>query len=366
MSRLFRVLLVLFLSALGFISAQDTSSQQPVVTESPKAQPVAPGTSVDRQVLLDVRVTDKSGAPVRGLQQQDFTILDDKLPLPIASFQAVNHDAAAATDPPVEVILVVDAVNASFQAVNFARSEVKKFLLENGGKLPLPVSLVFFTDRETKVQPDSSRDGNALAALYQQYETGLRSITRSAGIYGASERFSLSIKTITQLAAYEATRPGRKLMIWFSPGWPMLSGPRIQLSEKDQQHIFESIVQLSTGLRQARVTLYSMDPLGLADAGGLRVSYYEEFLKGIGMASRATAGNLALQVLATQSGGRAIHSGNDLTSEIEKCAAEADSYYILSISAPRADKTNEYHSLAVSVGKPGVTARTRTGYYAQP
>ena len=28
--------------------------------------------------------------------------------------------------------------------------------------------------------------------------------------------------------------------------------------------------------------------------------------------------------------------------------------------------TDEYHTLEVKVDKPGLTARTRTGYYAQP
>jgi hypothetical protein len=30
------------------------------------------------------------------------------------------------------------------------------------------------------------------------------------------------------------------------------------------------------------------------------------------------------------------------------------------------DGPNEYHALEIKLGKPGLTARTRTGYYAQP
>jgi hypothetical protein len=33
---------------------------------------------------------------------------------------------------------------------------------------------------------------------------------------------------------------------------------------------------------------------------------------------------------------------------------------------PDADQANEYHALGVTVDKPGITARTCTGYYAQP
>src|SRR5580704_17833590 len=78
----------------------------------------------NRQITLDVVVTDKSGKPVPGLQQQDFTLLDNKQPQKILSFQA----AAEKTDPPVEVILLVDEVNTNFTSVSFERAQVEKFL----------------------------------------------------------------------------------------------------------------------------------------------------------------------------------------------------------------------------------------------
>jgi len=355
---------VLLAGLLNFVLlAQDSQVPQLKPAESAKTAPPAIVGGNEREVLLDVQVTDKSGAPVRGLQQQDFTLLDDKLPLNIVSFRAVDP---AATAEPVEIVLVIDAVNASFQNVTYEREQLKKFLLQNGGKLEQPVSLVLFEDTGTKLQPSASRDGNALAALYDQYETGLRSIKRSSGFYGAAERFSLSIKTIGQLTAYEAKKPGRKFMVWFSPGWPMLSGPGIELSNKDMERMFSSVVALSTQLRQARVTLYQIDPLGVAEAGGMRVTYYEQFLKGVPSISKVTAGNLALQVLAVQSGGRVFNSSNDLTNALANCASDATGFYDISFNAPRADRANEYHSLEVTVNKPGVVARTRTGYYAQP
>jgi VWFA-related protein len=362
MSLFARLFLVLCLVPLSAVFGQN--SPLPI----PQLKPRPAGPSVpDRQITLDVQVTDKSGAPVRGLQKQDFTLLDDKQPANILSFRAVDNGAGSTADPPVEVILVVDAVNASFQAVSYERSELRKFLLQNGGKLTLPMSLVIMTDTGTTMQNGFSRDGNALAALYDQYDTGLRSVTRSAGVYGAVERFDASTKTLTSLVAYEGTRPGRKLMIWFSPGWPMLSGDNVKLSRKTGSQIFNSIVALNTGLRQARVTLYSIDPLGQADEGGSRISDYKNFLKGVTSPSRVAVGDMSLQVLAVHSGGRVLNSTNDLTAAIAECITDADSFYVLSFDAARADQTfDEYHALAVTVDKPGITARTRTGYYAQP
>jgi hypothetical protein len=72
---------------------------------------------------------------------------------------------------------------------------------------------------------------------------------------------------LQQLVQQEAPRPGRKIIVWVSPGWPLLSGPEVQLDSKQEQGIFENIVSFSTLMRQARVTLYSVDSLGSRDFG---------------------------------------------------------------------------------------------------
>ncbi len=361
---LFSRWLVVLVVSLSVASAQNAPTPQ--LQPRPPEPATQPASGIDRQITLDVQVRDKSGAPVRGLQKQDFTILDDKQPKNILSFQAVDNGTGMTADPPVEAVLVVDAVNTSFQAVTFERTELKKFLLQNDGKLAVPASLVIFTDAGPKIQNGSSRDGKALAALYEQYQTGLRFIGRSQGFYGATERFDMSLKTLSQLVGYEGSRPGRKLIIWFSPGWPLLSGPNIELTNKDEQHFFDSIVTTSGAMRQARITLYAIDPLGMTDAGGFRTFYYKEFVKGVSSYKRAQPGNLALQVLAVQSGGLVLNSTNDLAASIADCTSDAEAYYVVTLDSARADHANESHALGVTVDKPGVTARTRTGYYAQP
>ena len=77
------------------------------------AQQAGPPAGTNRQITLDVVVTDKSGKPVPGLQQQDFTLLDNKQPQKILSFTAVQGGAKTA-DPPVDVVLLVDEVNTTF------------------------------------------------------------------------------------------------------------------------------------------------------------------------------------------------------------------------------------------------------------
>ena len=97
---------------------------------------------------------------------------------------------------------------------------------------------------------------------------GLRNITRSTGVYGADERFQLSLKALATISASDATRVGRKIILWISPGWPLLSGPNIQLTPEQRGRLFGTIVGLSKELRDERVTLYSIDSLGTNEGVG--------------------------------------------------------------------------------------------------
>jgi len=316
-------------------------------------------------IVLDVVVTDKSGKPVSGLQEQDFSILDDKTAAKITSFHA-SERTAEPSDPPVQAILVVDAVNGSSQNVIYEAQQLQKFLRHDNGRLPMPMSLAIFTDTSAQIQPQPTLDGNILADGLGANQPGLRTLGRSAGFNGAAERLQLSLGTLERIAQYESAREGRKLLIWISPGWPLLSEPGIQLTEKDQRMLFNSVVQFSEQLRDARITLYSIDPLGMNDAGSLRTFYYQSFLKGVTSAKKVDSGNLALQVISTQSGGLVLNSSNDFQKLVATPLVDATAFYTLSFDAARADHSDEYHALQVKVDKPGLTARTRTGYYAQP
>jgi VWFA-related protein len=323
-------------------------------------QNAAPTQAANGTITLDVVVSPKSGPPVADLQQQDFTLLDNNTPQAITSFKAVTGREA-----PIEVVLVIDAVNASYQTVSVARPEIDKFLRAEGGRLAYPVNLVLFTDKGAQGLGSFSTDGNALSAALDEADVGLRSITRSAGFYGATERFQLSIQTLGQLVAKMATRPGRNLMLWVSPGWPLLSGPRVELDSKQQQELFADIVTLSTQLLQGRVTLYNINPLGNTESLG-SVFYYKEFVKGISKPSQVQVGDLGLPVLADQSGGLVLNFNNDVSSLLRECISDSAPYYEISFDPPPGDKRDEYHHLEIKLAKHGLTARARQGYYAQP
>src|SRR5687767_9662416 len=64
----------------------------PSVAQTPQP-PFKTGVNV---VEVDVVVTEKGGGPVRGLRQEDFTVLEDGKPVSLATFTAVDIPAAPA------------------------------------------------------------------------------------------------------------------------------------------------------------------------------------------------------------------------------------------------------------------------------
>ncbi len=89
-------------------------------------------------------------------------------------------------------------------------------------------------------------------------------------------------------------------------------------------------------------------------------------MKGVSKPSQVDAGDLSLQVLATQSGGLALHSSNDVAGLLQTCLADTEAYYELSFKPLPAEHRDEYHHLEIRLARPGLTGRTREGYYAQP
>ncbi len=340
------------------------ASSQQTTPAPPLAQRPAAEAKTGAPVTLGVVVTDKSGKPVSGLQKSDFTVLDDNHPETITSFQAMGERDSA--DPPTQVFLLMDGVNIDYQHVMQQREELVRYLRQAGAKLPEPTSLIILSDTTTQIQPAPTEDGSVLIGLMDSSQSALRSIGRSQGFYGGVDRLQLSLDALGQLVSREAQQPGRKLLIWLSSGWPLLTGPNVELTQKDQAALFNIVVRMSTALREARVTVYSVDPLGMSDAGGFRTFYYQSFLKGVTSASQMQNGNLGLQVIAVQTGGLVLNSTNDVAKSIATCMDDAKAFYTLTFNSPPADHPNEYHSLQVKVDKPKLTARTRTGYYAQP
>jgi len=348
-------ILFLGLELLGFGQQAPTPGS---TTELPKAVSAVAPTRID----LDLLVADSSGKPVADLEPFDFTLLDDNQPRKVLSFRRTDGTVGSRFDPPVEVIIVLDAVNLNYQAVERIRLDVDRYLRQNGGHLAQPFSIFMLTSEGLRVQPAPSRDGNALAAALDQSTGTVRSRGTAGDVFGLAEQFHTSIQTIAGIGENEAHKPGRKMLIWLGPGWPMLMDRRFIETNESREGYFKTIVSLSKKLREARVTVYSLYTIVGVTSRGL----YEAYVKPVKEPRKTETGNLALQVFVMETGGRVIDSSNDLVAQINSCVADIGPYYTLSFAAPAAEHADEYHDLKVQIDQPGLTVRTNTGYYNQP
>ncbi len=317
------------------------------------------------KIQLDMVVSDAMGNDVTGLQPWDFKLLDDNQPRRILTFHAYDG-IAVKPDPPVEIILMLDTLNLPFQQVSAVRQELDRFLRANGGHLKQPLSLMLLTDKGLKVQPRPSLDGNAVAAVLAKVTGSISSINPAMGAEGQLERFQRSVRQMAVIAENKAARPGRKLLIWVGPGWPILDKGTVTYSAKDPVRMFDTIVELSTRLREARIAVYSVAPADASLSVGKFTNLYQAFLAGVATPKLADSGNLALKVLATQTGGQILGPGNDLAEQIDRCITDANVFYHISFDPPPAAHADEYRDLRVQVSKPGLTVRTNSGYYNQP
>jgi VWFA-related protein len=364
-SKPFRVcgVLLLFVPALGF------AQQNPPLAEGAKRPAAVSSLATDTAeglFTLDVVVTDKSGKSVRGLAPSDFTLLDNGEPAKVLSFRAFDG-MTARPDPPVEVILVVDTLSLPPEQISLAKGEAERFLRRNNGHLAQPVSLYLLSNPNhwrpiLSSMPGPSTDGNALAGAiarksellpvihqnhtfqgYKDEENGQLFMTSEAGRPSGVP----SLRALGSIVLQERRRPGRKLLFWLGPDWPV--------AEKS----FDEITEFSTRLREARIAVWSW-PYPDRDLTSLN------FLAPVTSVKKVWPRNLALDVLAIQSGGGLLETRSDLAEMISKRVEEARVFYSLTFDPPHTNEVDDYRDLNVVLGKPQLTARTSTGYYNEP
>ena len=341
-------------------------------------------------VTLDVVVSDKSGTSVAGLDPKDFNLLDNKKQLSLASVREVNG-MNSAENPPVEVIWLIDNIVSDFETLANLRRNLTEYLQKSGDQLPLPVSLVFLTDQGLKRQGQSTRDPHVLLANLANNPSVQQATQLSSGYERLMEVRQKSLTALDVLAVDLHNKPGRKLVIWISPGWPAFEAETSQKSARERQELFTFIVGISTLLHESNITLYSVDPTGASgsrrssagsfaaqdysrsgnnqqtlDAMGGNNQKYKDYLKGVTSPKQADNAHLLLQVLAAQTGGKVVFGRNDMAQMIAECMADARTFYELTFNLPPVTQANEYHGFQVQIGKPGLKTRTRIGLYAQP
>ncbi|MCU1320403.1 MAG: VWFA-related domain protein [Acidobacteriaceae bacterium] len=319
-----------------------------------------------RIVVLDVVVSDAKGNIVTDLKKDDFNITEAKEPQTVLNFEPANAHPlppnatinstaeldALAPRAPVNIILL-DEFNTRFEDMAFARYSLKKFLEKQPDKLTTPTMLLAVNLQNFIVLQDYTQNKQAvIAALDHHFVAFPWQAHQQAWL---SERFSTAFSTLMRVAQATVGHPGHKNMIWIGRGFPALNFANLQV---DAASRVDNAVQLCVNaLRDARVTLYSIDPAGLQvnNTYGSDAEFNDPF-----------GGNYQFNRLAKATGGKALYGRNDVDAEIGTSVRDGASFYTLTYRPTNADlNPQKFRKIQVTLNRPGLIATTREGYYIQ-
>jgi VWFA-related protein len=383
--------------ALAFAAIKAPAFQAPSTPPASPDEPtprLIPRTPAEREqrfvdqhrVILNVRVADATGKPISELSQGDFTLYDNDQPRKLVSFRSVGGATGGA-----HIIFVIDGVNNFTKQIRNYAKEIERYLKERDGPLAYPVALGVFSGITVEVgQPSRDRaallgelrtragdlhaagciteldHGNTTAAAYTLGGMGGTRAQSQQELMCKNDRFVKSVSALTELARKQKDVPGRAILVWLGPGWPMLTDKGFTPDPPDlKRNFFGRLVSLSMLLREAQMTVNAVaspDESINPQTPNVRDT---EFFVGVSSPDQVGAANFGLHVLAHQTGGRIFSETRDVAGQISACVADAESYYVLTFDTPPAANFGEFHALAVKVNKPGLDVRTNTHYYGE-
>jgi VWFA-related protein len=344
-------------------------------------------------VQLDVSVLDKRRQPVRGLTENDFTILEDGKPQKIVGFSTFDTDDAAppATgwmrDVPPDVttndmkaesrlfVLVMDDAMIPQDPFSIRSSkEIAKSIIDKLGADDL--TAVVFTGDNRKTQ-DFTNDKTKLLAALDKFNPGLTGYSFGGDTCGVDVDawfYISAVRTLSNLADFLIAAPNRrKAVFWVSPGVPLdfqtaaptrpraptdcLTPPPSTVT--DMHDLQDKTQEIFKRAAKSNVTIYPVDPTGL---GGLE-GYISRHAPGVAH-RKANAMNDFIVMTAANTGGRVVMNTNDFEPGIREIFDENKSYYLLAFEPTNAREDGTLRRIQVKVDRPDVDVRTRSEYYA--
>jgi Ca-activated chloride channel homolog len=256
-------------------------------------------------VQLHVSALDKEGRFVKGLGQGDFVIKEDGKPEEMTGFEIADN-------LPLTVGLVVDGSGSMEKSLPFVH-EASAALFKNLIRTKDQGFVIEFRDK---------------AKFLQELSGDSPSLQRAAADTRAEGATALYDAVVLGLYQFRALQ-GRKALIVITDG------------DDNRSH-----VDFDTLLRYAR-------------SAGAPV-----YFLAVGIPLTDFRSRKVTKQIAEESGGLVFHMSNaekigEVTHQIEE---ELRSQYILAFRSDSPKPPGEYRSIAVAIGKPGVTARTIRGY----
>ncbi len=320
-----------------------------------------------RLVILDMVVADAKGNVVTDLKREDFHVEEVGQPQTILNFEeagahlpspdiTINSTAdldRLAPRAPVNIILL-DEFNTRFEDMAFARYSLKKFLEKQPDKLVTPTILIAVDLQHFTVLHDYTQNKEELITALDHHLVAYP--WQAQQNQWRSERYGTAFLTLRRVAEAVIGHTGHKNMVWIGRGFPALNFVNLAV---DQQTRVENAVQECVNvLRDARVTLYTVDPAGvMVDPGeyGSAAAFDDPF-----------GGNYQFSKLAKATGGRTLYGRNDVDAEIGAAVRDGNSFYTLTYRPTNNSvDPKKFRKIKVTVDRPGLIVTTREGYYQQ-
>ncbi|WP_255462464.1 VWA domain-containing protein [Granulicella sp. WH15] len=358
------------LAALALFAAATTLPAQQPSEPASAAQPPAPvpytiRTST-RLVILDLVVEDSKGHVVDDLKREDFHVTESGEPQTVLNFDPsgahtpapeLNINSTAELDQqapraPVNIILL-DEFNTRFEDMAFARYSLKKFLERQPGKLAIPTMLIAVSLQNFTVLRDYTQNKDEIISALDHHFSGNPWQAHQYSWVG--ERYATAFESLRRVAQAVVGHQGQKNMIWIGRGFPAVNFANMPVDTENR--VYNAVQECVNVLRDARVTLYTIDPAGLQvyNTYGPAAEFNDPF-----------GGNYQFAKLATATGGRTLYGRNDVDAEIGTAIRDGSSSYTLTYR-PTATVPNptRFRKIVVTVDRPGVKVYTREGYYLQ-
>ena len=370
-----RRFLVLLTIAMPAIAYRSVLAQQTTVEPEGKTQTLQ---VTSRLVMLDVVVTDKSGNLRNDLKKDDFQVTEAGVPQTILYFEPpslhvvppgspINSTAELETrapQAPVNVI-VLDELNTRFQDMAFAQYALTKYLNAQPGQLQAPTMLLAVSQNRLQVIKDYTQDRGAILSALKahlisypwQLEVGVNKITQLAQSLGAIE----------QVVEATAGHPGHKNLLWVGHGFPGIDLSNPNLDQEGAKGINSAVQQAVNMLRDARMTLYSIDPTAFSST--IAVTVDDDSPMGENIVDEGTdpfLDSVNFASLAKATGGKASYARNDVDAEIAESARDGVNYYTITYR-PTSDSNAKqvYRKIRITFTQRNLHAGFRDGYYTR-
>ena len=258
-------------------AAQDAAPASPlnqVKTGAQEQQPTYTLSVSSQLVTLDVVVNDENGQPVRGLKRDDFAIYEDNVQQSLVSFEASEPDHATGHGP-IEIhstaeldrlkpdapvtIVVLDEMTTKFEDQYFARYSLEKYLGKQGAILDQPLMLMARSLDHSQVLHDYTTSKKEILDALNRHLAG--NDWRANNSSWSKEEILAEFVSLIEIAKATQGHPGHKNLIWVGRGFPAIA--RDDAAPGKDDPLRNAIAQCTNLLRDARVTLYLIDPAGV-------------------------------------------------------------------------------------------------------